>query len=248
MAQNVAQGVTVKRAGREKAKVGPPSKEQIRSMIKAASSVSETRPMELPMLLTLLFAGLRASELRGLTWGNVDLKAGTITITQRADRRNIIGPPKSASGRRTIPVPPMLVAELTKWKLRCPNSKLDLVFPSGKGTPIFHPNIVLGFQEPLQLRSGLTQPHLKDGKPAVDKRGQPVLEGIFGLHDFRHACASLWIEQRVQPKRVQTWMGHHSIQVTFDTYGHLFAAVDDDAAALDAVVAGIMAGGSTEAA
>jgi integrase len=44
------------------------------------------------------------------------------------------------------------------------------------------------------------------------------------LHDLRHAAASLWIEQRVEPKRVQTWLGHHSIQMTFDTYGHLFEA------------------------
>ncbi len=45
------------------------------------------------------------------------------------------------------------------------------------------------------------------------------------LHDLRHSAASLWIEQQVEPKRVQTWLGHSSIQVTFDTYGHLFEAV-----------------------
>lgn len=248
VAQNVAQGVTVKRAGREKEKVIPPTKAQIKALIDAATSVSNSRPMELPMLLTLLFAGLRASEVRGLVWSNIDLKARRITITQRADRRNIIGPPKSASGRRTIPIPPMLVAELTRWKLRCPKSDLGLVFPSGSGTPIFHPNVVLQFQEPLQVRAGLTVPHMVRGKPKLDDNGEPVVKGIFGLHDFRHACASLWIEQRVQPKRVQTWMGHHSIQVTFDTYGHLFAAVEDDSAALDAMVAGIMSIDTIEAA
>lgn len=248
VAQNVAQGVTVKRSGREKAKVVPPTKAQIRDLIDAASAVSNSRPSELPMLLTLLFAGLRASELRGLTWDNVDLKAARITITQRADRKNIIGPPKSASGFRTIPIPPMLVTELTKWKLRCPASPLGLVFPSEKGTPIFHANIVLRFQEPMQIRAGLTRPVLSEGKPKLDEDRQPVMEGIFSLHDFRHACASLWIEQRVQPKRVQTWMGHHSIQVTFDTYGHLFAAADDDSETLNAMVADIMKAGSTEAA
>ncbi len=46
------------------------------------------------------------------------------------------------------------------------------------------------------------------------------------LHDLRHGAASLWIEQRVEPKRVQTWLGHSSIQVTFDTYGHLFEAIE----------------------
>lgn len=238
--QNVAHGVTVKRSGREKPKVAPPTKAQIKAMIDAATSVGNSRPMELPMLLTLLFAGLRASELRGLTWANVDLKAAKFTITQRADRKNIIGPPKSASGFRTIPVPPMLVTELTRWKLRCPKSALGLVFPSEAGTPIFHANIILQFQEPVQLRAGLTRQRIV--------KGETVEDGIFSLHDFRHACASLWIEQKVQPKRVQTWMGHHSIQVTFDTYGHLFAAVEDDSAALDAMVSGIMTTGSTAAA
>lgn len=240
VAQNVSKGVTVKRSGREKAKVLPPTKAQIKALIDAATAVSNKRPMELPMLLTLLFAGLRASELRGLVWSNIDLKASKITITQRADRWNLIGPPKSASGFRTIPIPPMLATELTKWKRRCPKSNLGLVFPSGSGTPIFHPNVVLQFQEPLQLRAGLSRPHVSNGESKMDKNGEPVMKGLFGLHDFRHACASLWIEQRVQPKRVQIWMGHHSIQVTFDTYGHLFAAVEDDAAALDAIVDAIM--------
>jgi len=45
----------------------------------------------------------------------------------------------------------------------------------------------------------------------------------FGLHALRHACASLWIEQGHNPKQIQKLMGHSSIKVTFDVYGHLFA-------------------------
>jgi len=57
----------------------------------------------------------------------------------------------------------------------------------------------------------------------------------YTLHELRHAAASLWIEQRVNPKRVQRWMGHSSIQVTFDTYGHLFDQADQDAAVAAAI-------------
>lgn len=64
----------------------------------------------------------------------------------------------------------------------------------------------------------------------LNKERQPVVAQRYTLHDFRHAAASLWIEQRVNPKRVQKWMGHSSIQVTFDTYGHLFDQADQDAA------------------
>src|SRR5262245_41103824 len=49
-----------------------------------------------PLLLTAIFAGLRASELRGLRWADVDLKRGEVHVRQRADRHGTIGPPKSA--------------------------------------------------------------------------------------------------------------------------------------------------------
>jgi integrase len=49
----------------------------------------------------------------------------------------------------------------------------------------------------------------------------------YNFYALRHAAASLFIEQKLSPKRVQTLMGHSSITVTFDTYGHLF---EDEAA------------------
>jgi len=240
VAKNVCEDVKVQRKAREKEKVVPPTKEQIRALLKAADAMGNSRPMAKPMLMVFVYAGLRASELRALPWRNVNLAKGTITIDQRADRKNVIGAPKSAAGRRTIPLPPSAVAELKKWKLRCPTTDLDLVFPSEAGTPIFWPNLVLGFQEPLQIAAGVTAPKTTRGKPVLDDKGKPVLAGLYGLHSFRHAAASLWIEQRVPAKRVQTWMGHSSIQVTFDTYGHLFAALDDDSAVMAAMEAGVM--------
>ncbi|WP_066807173.1 tyrosine-type recombinase/integrase [Sphingomonas asaccharolytica] len=237
VSKNVAEDVTVKVSGRDKAKIVPPSKEHIRLLIGAAKG---GRPMDLPMALVFVFAGLRASELRALPWPNVDLQRAQITVDRRADFQNVIGPPKSQSGFRTIPIPPMVVAALRVWKLACPPSPDRLVFPSQKGTPIFHANLVIGFQEPLQIAAGLCRPSIKNGAPAVDKDGAPLMEGLYGLHDLRHACASLWIERRVDAKRVQTWMGHSSIQITFDTYGHLFAALDDDAAVMGELEAAVM--------
>lgn len=246
VAQNVARGVTLRRSARERSKVVPPTKEQMKLLIEAARARGNKRPMDLPMILVLIFAGLRASEVRGLVWRNVDLDRKMITVDQRADFKNVIGPPKSASGRRTIPVPDTLVAELKIWKGRCPPSDLDLVFPSQEGTPIFHPNIVLSFQEPLQIAAGVTRPKIVDGKPAKDEKGKPIMEGLFSMHDFRHAAASLWIERRVAPKRVQSWMGHSSIQMTFDTYGHLFAAMEDDSATMAALEADMISVASVD--
>jgi integrase len=69
-----------------------------------------------------------------------------------------------------------------------------------------------------------------DGKPVINNAGEPVMRevGRYGLHALRHACASLWIEQGHNPKQIQTLMGHSSIKVTFDPYGHLFADSEAD--------------------
>jgi integrase len=62
-----------------------------------------------------------------------------------------------------------------------------------------------------------------------------ITVGKYGLHALRHACASLWIEQGHNPKQIQTPMGHSSIKVTFDTYGHLFVADEADQRAAEGV-------------
>jgi integrase len=48
-----------------------------------------------------------------------------------------------------------------------------------------------------------------------------VIQAKFHPYALRHVAASLWIEMGVQPKRLQTLMGHSSIKITMDTYGHL---------------------------
>ena len=55
------------------------------------------------------------------------------------------------------------------------------------------------------------------------------------FHDLRHAAASLFIEQGWQAKKVQAIMGHNSIQMTFDLYGHLWKTPEDDAAAMNEI-------------
>ena len=75
-----------------------------------------------PILLTAIFAGLRASELRGLRWIDVDLAKRELHVRQRADRYNVIGPPKTAAGERVIPIPPVLVAALATWRENAPKS------------------------------------------------------------------------------------------------------------------------------
>ena len=174
-----------------------------------------------PVLLTAIFTGLRASELRGLRWADVDLKKAKLEVCQRADRYNTIGNPKSASGKRTLPLPPIVVNTLREWKLNCPWSDMDLVFPTGAGGIENLSNILQRGLAPTQITAGVVT---KDGKAKYT-----------GLHSLRHFYASWCINQQkdggleLPPKVVQHRLGHSSIQMTFDTYGHLFPRNDDGA-------------------
>jgi integrase len=58
----------------------------------------------------------------------------------------------------------------------------------------------------------------------LDEEGEPK----YGLHALRHFFASWAIERDFSAKRVQALLGHSSIQMTFDRYGHLFPSLEDD--------------------
>ena len=77
-----------------------PEAAEINRLLIAASSDLKRRAL----LLIAAFAGLRASELRGLRWRDIDLNAAELHVRQRADRYNNIGSPKSDLSVRTIPL------------------------------------------------------------------------------------------------------------------------------------------------
>jgi len=201
--------------GKLKIGVDIPSPDEIRAIV--ASCTGRWRPL----FLTAIFAGLRASELRGLRWIDVDLKRSEIHVRQRADRRNEIGPPKSEAGERTIPLPPTVVSALREWKLACPKGELGLVFPNGRGRVENYSNIVKRGLAPIQIEAKV-----------VTTRGAAKYTG---LHSLRHFYASWCINRRVDGglelplKLVQAHMGHASIQMTADLYGHLFPRGDASA-------------------
>jgi integrase len=222
--QNVAKGVKVIRKGRDKPRMEIPTREQLRAMLAAAL------PEESPLIMTVILTGLRSSEIRGLRWSDIDFKADTLTVAQRADQWGVIGPPKSEAGYRTIPIAPALSTALKAWKLRAGPSPLDLVFPNATGKAQWHQNLSRRMFIPLQVRAGVSKPKIDTkGNPVVDKDGQPVLTGLYGLHSLRHAAASGWIAQRIDLKRLQVWIGHENIELTLQTYGHLLQDAGGDA-------------------
>ncbi|MGJ5177425.1 tyrosine-type recombinase/integrase [Bradyrhizobium oligotrophicum] len=193
-----------------------------------------------PFLLVAIRCGLRASELRGLRWQDVDLKKGELRVHQRADAYNEIGRPKSESGDRTIPIPPTTLRVLKEWKLKCPrdsNEAQHFVFPNGLGKVEFHANIITRGLIPTMIAAGITAPATdKTGKPTRDEGGNPVLTAKYtGLHALRHFFASWCINRKVDGglelplKIVSERLGHSNIAITADRYGHLFPRADDSA-------------------
>jgi integrase len=154
-----------------------------------------------PFLLTAIRCGLRASELRGLRWADIDFKKGELHVRQRADAYNTIGAPKSEDGERTIPIPPTTLQALREWKLICPKrprGALHYVFPNGQGNIENHANIITRGLIPTMIAAGVTAPVLdKDKKPTRDKDGKPVLTAKYtGLHCLRHFFASWCVNRR----------------------------------------------------
>lgn len=223
VAQNVAKDVRVVRPSRDRARVVIPSRAELRALLEAAG------PNERAIIMTVIATGIRASELRGLPWRDVDLKRARLTVSQRSDAWSVIGSPKSAAGTRSIPMPPELVVALLEWKLRAAPNDLGLVFPSKVGTPYSHSNLLRRLYGPLQVRAGVADPVLDmHGALKLDEKGQPLMKARYGFHALRHAAASAWIEARVDLKRLQVWLGHESVQMTIDLYGHLMIDEDKD--------------------
>ena len=227
VAQNVVRALKQRRRGKErqgerrargKLRVGVdiPAPGEIDAILGAAGRWR-------PFFLVAARCGLRSSELRGLQWQDVDFKRGLLHVCRRADDYNALGPTKSETSNRAIPIPPATLAALREWKLACPRraGELHYVFPNGAGNVENRGNIVNRGLIPVLLAAGVTV----DGKPKYT-----------GMHAFRHFFASWCINRKVDGglelplKVVQERLGHSSVVMTADRYGHLFPAGDDSAA------------------
>jgi integrase len=211
--------IEISKRGKPKLEVGRhiPTPHEVARLVQAAKGKVRV------LLMTAASTGLRASELRGLRWHDVDLKAGELHVRQRADAWNTIGSPKSDGSRRTVPLGRELLLALKEWKLACPKGGADLVFPTSTGAVQHHKNMLESI-EPVMKAAAVVN---KDGSPK------------YALHAFRHFFASWCINPKdrggreLPAKVVQSLLGHSSIMMTLDTYGHLFKD-GSDRAELDA--------------
>lgn len=218
--------------GRLEVGVDIPTRDEIKALV--ATLGGNWRPL----LLTEVFTGMRSSELRGLRWQDVDFTRGEISVRQRVDQFRKAGPPKSEAGARTIPVPPLVVNALKELKLKQGNTP-GLVFANPDGGFRSHSNVVRKGLQPALVRAGVTA-----DTGELDKKGNPILRAKYrGLHALRHFYASWLINRKedgglgLPAKMVQERLGHASIVMTMDVYGHLFPRSDDGRELADAASA-----------
>ena len=203
---------------RKQLKVGTdiPTPTEMKSIIAAATSQRWRT-----LLLVTALTGMRASEVKGLRWCDADLKAGEIHIRQKIDHFGQVGSPKSATSSRTIPLPGPAVQALREWGMACGNRE-GLVFQSRNGKPLTTGVIVSLGLKAAGIAAGVVTP---EGEAKYT-----------GLHSLRHFYAS-WCINRTEDggcglpaKLVQERLGHASITIMLDVYGHLFPRGDDGGA------------------
>ena len=194
-----------------------PSKDQVRGLLNACEKEHRSR-----VLISLAaFAGMRIGEILALTWDDIDFDKRTVNVSKNANKWKEVGPPKSRAGYREIPLAPNLVADLKAWRASLPPNDLNLVLPARGGN--------------VQCQADWQS----WGWPRVLRMAG--LHSVGGerlrTHSLRHFAASLFIESGLPPKRIQYLMGHSSISITFDRYGHLFPDEGQTAKAIDAIEA-----------
>jgi integrase len=155
-----------------------------------------------------VYAGLRRGELQALDWSDVELDAGVIHVRSSWDQLAGRAAPKTKTGARVVPIASVLDKHLRQ--LAAASGGVGLVFGRASDEP-FAPVTVNRRAQRTWKRAGLN----------------PI-----GLHECRHTFVSFMIAAGVNPKALSTYMGHASVTITFDLYGHLMPGNEQQAARL----------------
>jgi integrase len=177
---------------------------QITALLEAAE-----RPVD-TILHLFVYSGLRRGEVFGLQWSDLDEDLNQIRV-RRSNYQCEITTPKTTNSIRTVDLPAPIVKKLLDYKEQFPPKPRDFIFRQESGSPLdpdkwFDRNFV-----PTAIKAGLRPENISEHD-----------EQLIGLHTLRHTYASLLINQGESIKYVSKQLGHASIQLTADLYGHLF--------------------------
>jgi len=183
-------------------------RERIASPEEAARLIAAL-PCDRALWATAMYGGLRRGELMALQWADVDLGAGVIRVERSWDVKEGYVAPKSREGRRRVPVPAVLREYLVEHRLAS-GAHQGLVFGATAGRPF----------------NGSTV-RVRANQAWKAAKLSPIT-----LHEARHTFASLMIAAGVNAKALSTYMGHATIAITLDRYGHLMPGNEAEAAGM----------------
>ncbi len=154
---------------------------------------------------TLVFiaasTGIRQSELFALKWGDIDLSAGTMNVA-RSIVHGFVGPCKTESSQKPVPIHPLVCKALVKWRKRSKyRQPEDWVFASRHShgqKPYWGQAILQKYLRPAALELG------------IEKR--------FGWHTFRHTYSTLLRSVGTEFKVMQELLRHSTLRSTLDVY------------------------------
>ena len=192
-------------------------RERIATPEQAAALIAAAPENDRALWAAAFYAGLRRGELMALRWEDVDLEAGLIRVERSWDMQDGLIEPKSRAGKRAVPIATVLREHLAAHALRS-GRRSGLVFGRTADRP-FEPTTLSGRATTAWKRMNI-------------KRLKAEIEPIapISLHEGRHTFASLMIAAGVNAKALSTYMGHSSITITLDCYGHLMPGNENEAA------------------
>ena len=177
----------------------------------------------------LLTRGLRRGEVAGLRWDDVDLDAATVRINRTrvvVDGKAVESSPKTASGRRSVPLDGLLVALLRAHKVRQAQEKLAAGTAYGTGGWLFSDELGSPY-------------HPESLSTWFETKVKAIELPRIRLHDTRHTSASLMLATGVPVKVVSEMLGHSSPTITLGIYAHVMPGMAEEAgAALSASLLG----------
>ncbi len=155
----------------------------------------------------LLATGCRFGEVVALEWSDIDLENGTISITKNYSRLlKLIGTPKSKAGVRVISIDKKTINLLRLYK----NRQRQLFIETGARVS------AVVFSTPLKEYQNMAT-----RQESLDRRITEVGIPRFTFHAFRHTHASLLLNAGISYKELQYRLGHATLAMTMDIYGHL---------------------------
>jgi integrase len=204
----------------------PPAPDQERAILqpdRARELLERLHGHPLYMLAVLaLNTGARRNELLALRWQDVDLDAGRLRVETALEQTRGHGirvkAPKTKKGRRTISLPISTVANLRAHWREQQEQRLAL----GMGRSPSDSLVLASFDGKSQSPEAIT----KAWSRAMAAIGMPDA----GLHSLRHTHVSMLLASGMDILTISRRIGHASVKVTLDTYGHLIHGTDDRAA------------------